>query len=113
MACLITGSANPELMQKPLSEGGSSVYLRLSTRPLEQPDRTMTSELQQGIINVRGDMSRGRNSTGVNCCTPRAFVCTRLSGRLLDGATDRGNTCGGRVLRRGGSRRFASAARAC
>lgn len=54
---LIARGTISELMQKPLSEGGSSVYLRLSTRPLEQPERTMTSELQQGIINVRAGMT--------------------------------------------------------
>jgi pyruvate dehydrogenase E1 component len=31
-------------------EDGSSVYLRLSTRPLGQPERTMTAALRQGII---------------------------------------------------------------
>jgi pyruvate dehydrogenase E1 component len=36
-----------EHMQAP--EGGA-VYLRLSTRPVEQPSRTMTPELQQAII---------------------------------------------------------------
>jgi pyruvate dehydrogenase E1 component len=32
-------------------EQGGSVYLRLSTRPLEQPTRTITPELRQGIID--------------------------------------------------------------
>ena len=32
-------------------ETGGSVYLRLSTRPIEQPQRTMTDELKQGIID--------------------------------------------------------------
>ena len=32
-------------------EKGGSVYLRLSTRPLEQPARTIASELRQGIID--------------------------------------------------------------
>jgi pyruvate dehydrogenase E1 component len=32
-------------------ETGGSVYLRLSTRPIEQPQRTMTDELQQAIID--------------------------------------------------------------
>ncbi|MGB1875417.1 MAG: transketolase [Rhodospirillaceae bacterium] len=36
-----------EHMQKP---EGSSVYLRLSTRPLEQPDRDMTNDLKSGIL---------------------------------------------------------------
>jgi pyruvate dehydrogenase E1 component len=30
---------------------GGSVYLRLSTRPVEQPNRTMTAELRQAIID--------------------------------------------------------------
>jgi len=32
-------------------ETGGAVYLRLSTRPVEQPQRTMTAELRQGIID--------------------------------------------------------------
>jgi pyruvate dehydrogenase E1 component len=32
-------------------ETGGSVYLRLSTRPVEQPQRAMTHELRQGIID--------------------------------------------------------------
>jgi pyruvate dehydrogenase E1 component len=32
-------------------ETGGSVYLRLSTRPIEQPQRAMTPELQQAIID--------------------------------------------------------------
>ncbi|HLT02600.1 MAG TPA: 1-deoxy-D-xylulose-5-phosphate synthase N-terminal domain-containing protein, partial [Geminicoccaceae bacterium] len=32
------------------SEDGSSVYLRLSTRPIEQPERAMTDELRQAIL---------------------------------------------------------------
>ena len=36
-----------EHMQKP---DGSSVYLRLSTRPLEQPEREMTPNLKSGIL---------------------------------------------------------------
>jgi pyruvate dehydrogenase E1 component len=32
-------------------EKGGSVYLRLSTRPLDQPSRTMTRELARGIID--------------------------------------------------------------
>jgi pyruvate dehydrogenase E1 component len=34
-------------MQKP---DGSSVYLRLSTRPLKQPDRAMTHDLEAGVL---------------------------------------------------------------
>ena len=32
-------------------ETGGSVYLRLSTRPIEQPQRAMTGELQAGIVD--------------------------------------------------------------
>jgi pyruvate dehydrogenase E1 component len=32
-------------------ETGGSVYLRLSTRPVEQPQRPMTGELKQGIVD--------------------------------------------------------------
>ncbi len=32
-------------------ETGGSVYLRLSTRPLEQPQRRMSEELRQGIVD--------------------------------------------------------------
>lgn len=32
-------------------ETGGSVYLRLSTRPIEQPQRTMTSELRHAIVD--------------------------------------------------------------
>lgn len=31
-------------------DNGGSIYLRLSTRPLEQPNRAMTPELEEGII---------------------------------------------------------------
>ena len=41
-----------DLMQRP-APLGSSVYLRLSTRPLAQPERTLTPELTQAIIDVR------------------------------------------------------------
>jgi pyruvate dehydrogenase E1 component len=32
-------------------ETGGSIYLRLSTRPVEQPQREMTAELRQGIVD--------------------------------------------------------------
>jgi pyruvate dehydrogenase E1 component len=32
-------------------ETGGSIYLRLSTRPIEQPQRAMTDELKQGIVD--------------------------------------------------------------
>ena len=39
-----------EHMQKPAGEGGS-IYLRLSTRSIEQPERPMTAELRDGIVS--------------------------------------------------------------
>ena len=36
-------------MQAPVSEDGGSVYLRLSTRPVKQPDRKVTQELIDGV----------------------------------------------------------------
>jgi pyruvate dehydrogenase E1 component len=39
-----------EHMQRPAGEGGS-IYLRLSTRSIEQPDRPMTAELRDCIVS--------------------------------------------------------------
>jgi pyruvate dehydrogenase E1 component len=46
----------------PDAQGGST-YLRLSTRPLEQPQRSMSPELQQGII----DGAYWHRRPGPNC----------------------------------------------
>ncbi len=45
------GEGDPDETNWLRDETGGSVYLRLSTRPLEQPSRAMTPELEQGIIN--------------------------------------------------------------
>jgi len=60
----------------------------------------------------RHDVSRRIQSARVNdaVSTARPFVCARAPGRLLDGGADRDDAGGGRVLRRGGARRFALAA---
>src|SRR5262252_1927459 len=51
-------------------ETGGSVYLRLSTRPIEQPQRVMTAELRQGIIDGAYWLRR----PGPNCQVVVAFT---------------------------------------
>jgi len=51
-------------------ETGGSVYLRLSTRPLEQPQRTMSPELRQGII----DGAYWLRPPGPNCSIVVAYA---------------------------------------
>ncbi|NVO14086.1 MAG: transketolase [Rhodoplanes sp.] len=51
-------------------ETGGSVYLRLSTRPVEQPQRTMTDELRQGII----DGAYWMRKPGPNCQVAVAYT---------------------------------------
>ncbi|HWV42938.1 transketolase [Pseudorhodoplanes sp.] len=45
------GDAAPSERNWLRDETGGSVYLRLSTRPIEQPQRPMTNDLQQAIID--------------------------------------------------------------
>jgi pyruvate dehydrogenase E1 component len=45
------GEGDPDETNWLRDETGGSVYLRLSTRPLEQPARAMTQELERDIIN--------------------------------------------------------------
>jgi len=45
------GEAEPSDRTWLRDETGGSVYLRLSTRPLEQPQRVMSEELRQGIVD--------------------------------------------------------------
>lgn len=52
-------------LQKPYPEGGS-VYLRLSTRPLEQPLRAMTPELRESI--TKGAYWLTPPSKSTKCC---------------------------------------------
>ncbi|MFD2182134.1 transketolase [Rhodoplanes azumiensis] len=51
-------------------ETGGSVYLRLSTRPVEQPQRIMTPELRQGII----DGAYWMRKPGPNCQVVVAYT---------------------------------------
>ncbi|MFZ1884179.1 MAG: transketolase [Rhodoplanes sp.] len=53
-------------------ETGGSIYLRLSTRPVEQPQRAMTPELRQGIIDGAYWMRR----PGPNCQVVVAYTGT-------------------------------------
>jgi pyruvate dehydrogenase E1 component len=45
------GSAEPSERSWLRDETGGSIYLRLSTRPVEQPQRSMTPELRQAIVD--------------------------------------------------------------
>lgn len=45
------GEGDPDETTWLRDQTGGSVYLRLSTRPLEQPVRTMTAELERDIVN--------------------------------------------------------------
>ena len=45
------GESDPDARTWLRDETGGSVYLRLSTRPLEQPRRMMTTDLERGIID--------------------------------------------------------------
>ncbi|MBV9331297.1 MAG: transketolase, partial [Alphaproteobacteria bacterium] len=54
-----------EDIQRDSSEGGSSVYLRLSTRLIEQPVRTLTDDAKQGIVEGGYWLSRPGPSTRV------------------------------------------------
>jgi pyruvate dehydrogenase E1 component len=58
-------------------ETGGAVYLRLSTRPVEQPQRPMTAELRQGII----DGAYWLRPPGPNC-----QVVVAYSGAVAPGA---------------------------
>src|SRR5207253_5972708 len=46
-----SGDAEPDATTWLRDATGGSVYLRLSTRPLEQPTRPMTAELADSIVN--------------------------------------------------------------
>ena len=45
------GEGDPDETTWLRDQTGGSVYLRLSTRPVDQPHRTMTPELAEGIVN--------------------------------------------------------------
>ncbi len=51
-------------------EQGGSIYLRLSTRPVEQPKRAMTPELEEGIING----AYWHRKPGANCDVVVAYT---------------------------------------
>ncbi|MBY0509251.1 MAG: transketolase [Rhodospirillaceae bacterium] len=57
-------------IQKSGDEGGGSVYLRLSTRPLEQPKREMSDDLKRGILDGAYWVRR----PGPNCETVVAYA---------------------------------------
>src|SRR5258708_34386447 len=73
-----------EHMQRDGGEGGS-VYLRLSTRSLEQPQRIMTPELQNGITDGAYWLRKpGPNAEAVIAYTG-AVAAERIEGIALFG----------------------------
>src|SRR6202048_3124423 len=72
-------------MQREGAGGGGSVYLRLSTRTLEQPQRIMTPDLQKAItdgaswLRKAGPNARGRISHN-GAVAPEAIEAVGLSG---------------------------------
>ncbi|MGZ8300478.1 MAG: transketolase [Rhodoplanes sp.] len=64
------GEAEPSERTWLRDETGGSIYLRLSTRPIEQPQRAMTPELRQGIIDGAYWMRR----PGPNCQVVVAYT---------------------------------------
>ena len=66
------GDAKAPITNALPDDRGGSVYLRLSTRPLEQPKRIMTPELKQDII----DGAYWMRPPGPNCETVIAYTGT-------------------------------------
>jgi pyruvate dehydrogenase E1 component len=64
------GEADPSERNWLRDETGGSVYLRLSTRPIEQPRRAMVAELRQAIIDGAYWMRR----PGPNCQVVVAYT---------------------------------------
>jgi pyruvate dehydrogenase E1 component len=64
------GEADPSERNWLRDETGGSVYLRLSTRPIEQPRRAMAAELRQAIIDGAYWMRR----PGPNCQVVVAYT---------------------------------------
>ena len=79
-----------DLMQRPAPHG-ASVYLRLSTRPIAQPVRSMTPSLQQAILEV-GRFVGWLFQPGASSAATDRKVGRRWAGRGRKGS------CSGRVL---------------
>src|SRR5450759_2620483 len=64
------GDTKPSELNWLRDETGGSVYLRLSTRPVEQIERTMTPELRQQIV----DSAYWQRLPGPNCQVVVAYT---------------------------------------
>ena len=69
-------------------ETGGSVYLRLSTRPIEQIKRAMTAELRQAIV----DGAYWLREPGPNCQVVVAYTGAVAAGGYPGGRTDGGGS---------------------
>jgi pyruvate dehydrogenase E1 component len=86
------GEGNPDERTWLRDETGGSVYLRLSTRPLEQPRRDMTPELERDIVDGAYWMRQpGPNAEIVvaytGCLAPEALAAV---GRMAEDRRDVG-----------------------
>ncbi|MBJ7578846.1 transketolase [Devosia sp. MC532] len=81
-----TGDARPDLADWPRDVTGGSVYLRLSTRTLEQPPRPVTPALSEGII---------RGAYWLNPPTPQCEVVLAYQGVLASDAIEAAARLGG------------------
>ena len=73
------GEGDPDERTWLRDQTGGSVYLRLSTRPLEQPARTMTPELERDIVD---------GAYWVRAPGPNAQVAVAYTGAVAPGAID-------------------------
>ena len=80
------GDARPDLADWPRDVTGGSVYLRLSTRTIEQPTRTMDKALSDGII---------RGAYWLKPPTPQCEVVIAYQGVLANEAIEASAQIGG------------------
>lgn len=81
-----SGDARPDLADWPRDVTGGSVYLRLSTRGIEQPPRTVDKALSDGII---------RGAYWLNPPTPQCEVVIAYQGVLASEAIEAAARIGG------------------
>src|SRR3546814_5398916 len=81
-----SGDARPDLADWPRDVTGGSVYLRLSTRGIEQPPRTMDKALTDGII---------RGAYWLKQPTPECEVVIAYQGVLASEAIEAAGAIGG------------------
>ncbi|MFN4209380.1 MAG: transketolase [Devosia sp.] len=81
-----SGDARPDLADWPRDVTGGSVYLRLSTRSIEQPSRSVDKSLSDGII---------RGAYWLNPPTPQCEVVIAYQGVLANEAIEAAARIGG------------------